>query len=99
MSNFFNYKKVKYQRDHASKNVYFLELSKRVTWSVPARPTTGWSFSESTQPDSLIRSQKNSNPACPTTVWWVKRVGSHIQLIKKNTIFYFFQSKLNYNSN
>ena len=44
-------------------------------------------------PTHLLASQKNSNPTRLTTGWWVKRVGSWVDLIKKIQIFKFFFSQ------
>ena len=54
----------------------------------PVQSTTGWSLSESTQPDSLISEQKKFQSNLAPAGWWVKRVGSRAHLIKKNTIFF-----------
>ena len=61
--------------------MFSIELSKRVTRLDPARPTTGWSLSESTQPGSFISEPEKLEPG-PTHHGLVgKRVGSLTHLI------------------
>jgi len=61
-------------------------MSKRVTRLDPSRVNDLVSQPNSTH---FLASQKNSNPARPTTGWQVKRVDSRVHLIKKNYFFIF----------
>jgi len=67
--------------------VDILEMSKWVTRLDPPRVDH---LVSQPNPTHLLASQKKSNPTRPTTGWWVKRVGSQVQLIKKIHLLFFF---------
>jgi len=64
-------------------------MSKWIIQSDPARLITDNYLVSQSNMTHLLVSQKNLNPARPTTDWWVKQVVSRVHLIKKNIIYLF----------
>jgi len=68
-------------------------MSKRVTRTDLAQSTRVDHLVSQPNPAHLLANQKYSNPARPTTGWWVKRVDSRTHLIKKIQFLKFFLVK------